>query len=69
MESNISRNVWGAIRFPRLDGTNNQIALQGLPDEGSPSPRQPTPLELTLIHICDIWRGVRLHLFPGGEHP
>ena len=22
------RNVWGAIRFPRLDGTNNQIALQ-----------------------------------------
>ncbi len=25
------RNVWGAIRFPRLDGTNNQIALQGAP--------------------------------------
>jgi len=29
MATRYIRNVWGAIRFHRLDGTNNQIALQG----------------------------------------
>src|SRR6266481_5853488 len=29
IQPNISGMFWGAIRFPCLDGTNNQIALQG----------------------------------------
>jgi hypothetical protein len=47
MQSNISGMFGAQSVFLVLDGTNNQIALQGGSlQSGSPSPRQPTPPKL-----------------------